>query len=283
MTITFTREHYQEAADLIGSRIQIRPQIALILGSGLGELADAVEDPAVIPYSEVPHWPRPTVVGHGGRLVIGQLEGKPVMVMQGRIHYYEGYSMAQVTFPIRVMQIMGIGSLIVTNAAGGLNPEFRAGDIMLITDQINLVGVGGANPLRGPNDDAFGPRFPEMTRAYDRELMGIARAVAADEGIELREGVYICLAGPTFETPAEVRMLRILGGDAVGMSTVPEVIVARHGGMRVLGFSGISNIAIDDPERQGRPTHEEVLEAGKVIVPKLTRLIKGVLRRWPDE
>jgi purine-nucleoside phosphorylase len=203
------------------------------------------------------------------------------MVLQGRTHYYEGYSMQRVTLPVRVMQVLGIHTLFITNAAGGTNPHFQPGDLMLIADHINLIGMAGLNPLRGPNLDEFGPRFPDMSRAYDPALRALARRVAADLGFSLREGVYMCLAGPTFETPADIRFLRAIGVDAVGMSTVPEVIVARHGGMRVLGISGISNVAIVDPSEGRETSHEEVLEAGKVIVPRLIGLLKGILRELP--
>jgi len=197
--------------------------------------------------------------------------------MQGRVHYYEGYSIAQVALPVRVFQRLGIGTLVVTNAAGAVNPNYEPGDLMLITDHINMIGMAGLNPLRGPNLDELGPRFPDMSRAYDPALMDIARKVASDEQILLHEGVYISLSGPSFETPADLRFLRLIGADAVGMSTVPEVVVARHGGMRVLGISGISNKA--NLDGQTITTHEEVLEAGKSLAPKLTTLIRGVLRR----
>ena len=199
------------------------------------------------------------------------------MVMQGRAHYYEGYSMAQFGLPVRVMQRLGVQTLIVTNAAGAVNPDFSPGDLMLITDHLNLLGMAGPNPLRGPNLDELGPRFPDMSRAYDRELCDLARQVASQNDIILQEGVYICLAGPSFETPADLRFLRAIGADAVGMSTVPEVTVARHANQRVLGISGISNKANLDGNTI--TTHEEVLEAGQVIVPKLTTLIRGVLRQ----
>jgi purine-nucleoside phosphorylase len=231
----------------------------------------------VIQNRDLPDWPISTVEGHAGRIFIGKLESQSVMVMQGRVHYYEGYPMPQIGLPIRVMQQLGAEILIVTNAAGAVNPQYKPGDLMLITDHINLIGMTGLSPLRGPNLDEFGPRFPDMSRAYDRDLMRFAREVAEEEGMGLQEGVYICLAGPSFETPADLRFLRGIGVDAVGMSTVPEVTVARHGGMRVLGVSGISNKANLDGETI--TTHEEVLTAGKVIVPKLTALIKGVLRR----
>lgn len=262
---------------IIRSRTQIAPKVGIILGSGLGALAEWVEQAIYIPYAELPHWPVSTVPGHHGMLVLGHLEGKDVLVMQGRAHYYEGYSMAQIGLPVRVMQRLGVEILIVTNAAGAVNPDFAPGDLMLITDHLNLIGMGGLNPLRGPNLDVFGPRFPDMSQAYDRSLCQTARQVAAENNILLREGVYVCLAGPSFETPADLRFLRMAGADAVGMSTVPEVIVARHGGLRVLGISGISNKANLDGSTV--TTHEEVLEAGRVIAPKLTTLIRGVLRR----
>ncbi len=265
------------AAEVIGAKTDLRPRVGMILGSGLGSLADEVQDAVAIPAREIPHWPVSTVEGHAGRVILGRLQGQPVMVLQGRAHFYEGYPMPQVTMPVRVMQRLGAEFLVVTNAAGAVNPAFEPGDLMLITDHINLIGMTGQSPLRGPNLDEFGPRFPDMSRAYDRELMGLARQVAREGDLPLREGVYICLAGPAFETPADLRFLRGIGVDAVGMSTVPEVTVAHHGGMRVLGISGISNKANLDGETI--TTHEEVLAAGKVIVPRLTALIKGVLRR----
>ena len=277
MTSFLTVREADAIAKAIRARSDLQPRVAIILGSGLSGLAEAVQDAVVIPYGELPGWPRSTVEGHAGRLVLGYLEGQPVFVMQGRIHYYEGYTMQQVTLPVRVMQRMGIETLIVTNAAGAVNPNFAPGDVMLITDQINLPGMTGAHPLIGPNWDELGPRFPDMSQAYDRQLQAIARTVAAETGISLQEGVYIGLSGPSFETPAELRFLRALGVDAVGMSTVWEVAVARHGGTRVLGFSGISNKANLDGSTL--TTHEEVLEAGKILVPKLEAMIRGVLRR----
>jgi purine-nucleoside phosphorylase len=248
----------------------------LILGSGLNALADSVQNADFIPYADLPNWPRSTVHGHAGRLVIGELEGQPVLVMQGRVHFYEGYSMSQVTLPVRVMVRLGLEMMIVTNAAGGINPDFAPGDVMLITDNLNLVGMSGANPLMGPNIDELGPRFPDMSRAYDPELMEKARKVAMENKLSLREGVYCGLSGPSFESPADLRFLRMAGADSVGMSTVPEVIVARHGGLRVLGFSGISNKANLDGSTL--TTHEEVIEAGKVITPKIETIVRGVLR-----
>jgi purine-nucleoside phosphorylase len=234
-----------------------------------------VDRPDIIPYANLPFWPASTVQGHVGRLVIGNLMGLSAIVQQGRAHFYEGYSMAEVTLPVRVMQRMGVEFLIVTNAAGAINPDYQPGDIMLIVDHIALVGMTGFNPLRGPNLEAFGPRFPDMSQAYDRELIQLTQRVAAQKNISLRQGIYIGLSGPSFETPADLRFLRVIGADAVGMSTVPEVTVARHGGMRVLGLSGISNKANLDGST---PTsHEEVLQAGHNIAPKLQVIIEGVL------
>jgi len=272
-----TRQQVDEAVAAIRSRIRSQPKVGLVLGSGLGGLAEAVEVPDAVAYADLPHWPPTSIEGHAGRLIAGQLEGVPVLVMQGRAHYYEGHSIGRVTFPIRVMQFLGIDTLIVTNAAGGLNHAFKAGDVMLIVDHLNVIGMAGLNPLRGPNDPSFGSRFPDMSQPYDRDLGALARQVARENGIDLREGVYACLAGPSFESPADTRFLRIIGADAVGMSTVPEVIVARHAGLRVLGLSGISNALPAEGVTQ-MTTHEEVLEAGRVIVPKMITLIRGVLR-----
>ncbi len=265
-----------EAAQEVRKRTSHKPRIAIILGSGLNGLADSVQKADLIPYGDLPHFPVSTVEGHAGRFVIGELEGQTVLVMQGRIHYYEGYSMAQVTLPVRVMQRLGIETLIVTNAAGGVHPDFQPGDVMLITDNLNLIGMSGLNPLMGPNLDEIGPRFPDMSQAYDRGLCELARKVAKESGVQLREGVYAGLSGPSFESPADLRFLRLAGTDAVGMSTVPEVIVARHGGMRALGLSGISNKANLDGSTV--TTHEEVIEAGKVITPKVEKIIRGILR-----
>ncbi len=274
----FTRKEFAEAADFIRSRTEHEPTIGLILGTGLNPLAEEIQAATVIPYSEVPHFPAATIEGHVGRLIIGELEGQKILVMQGRAHYYEGYSPQHIVLPIRAMQLLGIDILMVTNAAGGLNPAFRAGDLMLITDHINLVGMAGLNPLRGPNDPELGPRFVDMSQAYDLKLRGMALGVAQDLGITLHQGVYVCLAGPSFETPADLRFLRLIGADAVGMSTVPEVNVARHAGMRVLGISGISNVAVFEPRGESKDVHEEVLEAGAILVPRLTALLKGVIR-----
>lgn len=277
MTEFFTRREFAEAADFIRSRTKHEPTIGLILGTGLNPLAEEMRKVDVIPYSEIPHFPVSTVEGHVGRLIVGELEGQEVLVMQGRAHYYEGYSPQHICLPIRAMQLLNIGMLIVTNAAGGLNPAFKAGDLMLITDHINLIGMAGLNPLRGPNDPELGPRFPDMSQAYDLELQEMALRVAKDLGLPLHQGVYICLGGPSFETPADLKFLRLIGVDAVGMSTVPEVTVACHAGMRVLGISGISNMAVIEPTGEREAAHEEVLEAGKILVPKLAALIKGVI------
>jgi purine-nucleoside phosphorylase len=266
-----------QAADAIRARVNVKPQIGMILGSGLGNLAERVESSVIIPANHIPKWPISTVEGHQGQLVIGKLEGKNVFVLQGRTHYYEGYSMGEITLPVRVMQVLGCDILIVTNAAGAINPNFVPGDLMLIKDHINLIGMGGANPLKGPNLDEFGVRFPDMSQPYDRELLQLARDACSEGGIPYQEGVYVSLAGPSFETPAELRFLKGIGSDAVGMSTVPEVITARHGGMRVLGVSGISNKANLDGSTI--TDHEEVLEAGRILVPKLITLICGVLAK----
>ena len=265
-----------ETVQKIKSQISIQPIVGIILGSGLNGLADSVQGAVHIPYNDLPNFPVSTVHGHVGRFVIGELEGKPVLVMQGRIHYYEGYTMGQVTLPVRVMQRMGIPSMIVTNAAGGVHPNFEPGDVMLITDQLNLMGMSGLNPLMGPNLDEIGPRFPDMSQPYDKVYSDLARTVAKENGINLREGVYAGLSGPSFESPADLRFLRNAGADAVGMSTVPEVIIARHGNMRVLGLSGISNKANLDGSTI--TTHEEVIEAGKVITHKVEKIVRGVLR-----
>lgn len=277
MSEYFTLAQIDRITENVRTRLSNKPRVGLILGSGLGPLAEAVANATIIPYPEIPSWPVSTVVGHHGRLVAGELSEQQVLVMQGRVHYYEGYTMAQVGLPVRVMQRLGIEYLIVTNAAGAVNPEYEPGDLMLITDHLNLIGMAGLTPLRGPNLNEIGPRFPDMGRAYDRELCDAARQAARDHQIRLHEGVYVCLAGPSFETPADLRFLRQIGADAVGMSTVPEVTVARHGNLRVLGISGISNKANLDGDTL--TTHEEVLEAGREIVPKLTTLIQGVLSR----
>ena len=280
MSELVTLAQIDETCTAVRARLEQKPEIGLILGSGLGGLADQVENAAVVPYQELPNWPNSTVPGHQGRLVSGKLEGQPVIVMQGRVHYYEGYSMAQITLPVRVMTRLGAKILIITNAAGAVNPDFKAGEVMLITDHLNLIGMAGLNPLRGPNLDEFGPRFPDMSLPYDPELRKLAQRFAAENRIRLQQGVYAGLAGPSFESPADLRFLRSAGADAVGMSTVPEVIVARHAGMRVLGFSGLSNKANLDGSTI--TTHEEVLAAGQMIVPQLLALIRGVIKHLAD-
>jgi purine-nucleoside phosphorylase len=254
--------------------------VGIILGSGLGALADQVAQAQAVDFADVPHWPVSTVEGHRGRLLAGELEGQQVIVLQGRAHFYEGYSPAHLALPVRVLRLLGVSTLIASNAAGGLHPDFRAGDLMVLTDHLNLVGMAGFNPLRGPNDDALGPRFPDMSQAYDPALRRLAFEAAAAEGIVLRQGVYVCLAGPSYETPAELRFLRGAGADAVGMSTVPEVVAARHVGMRVLAFSGITNVPALEPGA-GETSHEEVLEAGRMLGPRLVAVVRGVLRGLP--
>ncbi len=272
-----TLQEIDKAADYIRKHTKHQPIAGMILGSGLGELADAVEQADIIPTEDIPNWPASTVKGHQGRLVIGLLQGKPVLVLQGRAHYYEGYGMDRVTMSVRVMQRLGINNLFVTNAAGAIDPAYEPGDVMILTDHISLLAMAGLNPLRGPNLDEFGPRFPDMSQPYDHEFIRVALATAKANGIAAHQGVYICLAGPSFESPADLRFLRTIGANAVGMSTVPEVIVARHGQMRVLGISGISNKANLDGSTV--TTHEEVLEAGKLIVPKLKTILLGVLNQ----
>lgn len=273
---------YQSAVKVIQEHTDIIPEIGLVLGSGLGTLANEIENPTIIPYEKIPGWPQSTVHGHSGNLVIGTLEGKKVVAQQGRAHFYEGYSMKQVTFPIRVMHLLGITTLILTNAAGGVDPSFSIGDVMLISDHINFPGLTGKNPLMGSNDDSIGPRFVGLAQAYDRNLRIKAREIAQSNDIPLHEGTYAAVSGPAFETPAEIRMFRVIGANAVGMSTVHEVLVARHAGLRVMACSGITNVAIDQVDSDFETNHEEVLEAGKVIVPRLTTILKGVLRDFPE-
>jgi purine-nucleoside phosphorylase len=247
----------------------------MVLGSGLGGLADKIEDPIFIPYSEIPSFPVSTVPGHMGRLVIGNLQGKRVLCMQGRFHWYEGYEMDTVVFPIQVMKTLKIDDLLLTNAAGCVNENWKPGDLMLITDHIKLMGE---NPLRGMNPDFLGPRFFDMTTAYNKELSDLARDVAKKQNLDLKEGVYQLFAGPSFETPAEVRLARMLGADAVGMSTVPEAIAAAHMGMRTLGISCMTNMAagiLDQPLN-----HQEVLETGNMVKSKFETLVQEIVRRW---
>ncbi|WP_449536830.1 purine-nucleoside phosphorylase [Ferdinandcohnia sp. Marseille-Q9671] len=249
------------------------PEIGLILGSGLGVLAEEIENPINVPYDQIPEFPVSTVEGHAGQLVFGTLQGKSVVAMQGRFHYYEGYSLDKVTFPVRVMKELGVTTLVVTNAAGGINESFHAGDLMIISDHLNF----GENPLIGPNDSKFGPRFPDMSEAYTKELRTLAKDVAKELNIDIKEGVYVGMTGPSYETPAEIRMLRTLGGDAVGMSTVPEVIIARHANLKVLGISCISNMAagiLDQPL-----THDEVIETTEKVKADFLSLVKQVVKK----
>ncbi|MBN8633964.1 MAG: purine-nucleoside phosphorylase [Anaerolineae bacterium] len=276
--MAFTRADYEKAAAVIRNRTDLPVKVGLVLGSGLNVLADVLEDRVEIPYKDIPGFPQSTVEGHAGELVLGRLEGVPVITQKGRAHLYEGYSAQQITFPIRVMQMLGVNTLILTNAAGGLNTSFRVGDVMLIVDHINFVGMGGNNPLMGPNDPSLGVRFVGLAQTYDRHLRAQAVKVAAENNINLQQGVYVCLSGPQFESPAEIRMLRTIGGDAVGMSTVHEVLVGRHAGMRVLAFSGITNECIDQIDTELETNHEEVLDASRILVPKLETILRGVLR-----
>ena len=261
-----------ESADYIKSKINETPQIGLILGSGLGVLADEIENPIKISYDEIPNFPVSTVEGHKGQLVIGQLEGKNVIAMQGRFHYYEGYTMKDVTFPVRVMKELGIETIFVTNAAGGSNKSFKPGDLMIITDHINLAGY---NPLIGKNDNRLGVRFPDMSSAYNKEYIEIAKKCAKELNINIKEGVYALFTGPVYETPAEVRMASVLGADAVGMSTVPEVIVASHSNLKVIGISCITNMAagiLDQPLN-----HEEVIETTQKVKSEFLSLVKSIV------
>ena len=262
-------EKAMEAARYITSRAgDVRPQIALVLGSGLGEVAAAVSDPTEIAYSDIPHFVGSTVEGHEGKLIVGSVGSVTTLIMKGRVHFYEGYSMEEVTLPIRVFAILGVNSLVLTNAAGGISSSLRPGDLMLISDHLNLMGD---NPLRGANDSRFGPRFPDMTEVYSRQLADLARQTAAENGIALADGVYAALRGPMYETPAEIRMLQRLGADAVGMSTVPEAIVARHSRINVLAFSCITNTAAGLGGQQ--IDHADVMEVGARASVNLSRLL----------
>lgn len=267
----------REAADYIRGRAPASPQIGLVLGSGLGVLADAMEDAVTIPYGDIPHFPVSTVEGHAGELLVGRFAGKTALLMKGRFHMYEGYAAETVAFPMRVMKALGIGTLLVTNAAGGVNADFRPGDLMLISDHINFMF---RNPLIGPNDGEFGPRFPDMSEAYSRRLRELARREGEALGVQFREGVYAGVLGPSYETPAEIRMLRTLGADAVGMSTVPETIAARHAGIEVLGISCISNMAagmLDQPL-----SHEEVMETAERVKETFIRVVTRIAAALPE-
>jgi len=271
-----TLEMIDRVAAVIRTKIKIQPRIGLILGTGLGGLAEAIQQPVIIPYSELPGWPVSTVQGHTGRLVLGELDGQRLMVMQGRIHYYEGYDMAQVTLPVRVMQRLGIEILIVTNAAGAINPDFMPGDVMLITDHLNLVGMTGLNPLIGLNLDELGPRFPDMSQAYDRGLCELARKVARDNKLILHEGVYVGLSGPSFESPADLRFLCLAGADSVGMSTVPEVIVANHMDLPCAAISVLTDEC--DPDNLKPVSLAEILRVAGLAEEQLIRLFSRLMQ-----
>lgn len=271
-------EQVMEATQAIQARAPQRPLVGVILGSGLGDLATEIEDAIALPYADIPHFARSTVAGHAGRLLLGTLEGGPVVAMQGRFHLYEGYNAVQVTLPVRVMRQLGAQTLIVTNAAGGVNPDYKPGDIMLMRDHIFLPGMVGMSPLVGPNDERFGVRFPAVANAYGADLRAIARGVAEEyPGLRLHEGVYTMVVGPQFESKAELRFLRLIGTDAVGMSTVPEAVIAKHMEMRVLGMSLITNTATG--EEQEEVDHVSVLEVANSARPKFAALARGVIRR----
>lgn len=261
------------SAEYISSQMLPGTRIAIILGTGLGGLVQHIEQTASLPYASIPGFPVSTVQGHAGRLISGRIAGVPVLAMQGRFHFYEGYHMQQVTYPARVFKLLGIETLLVSNAAGGLNPGFKVGDVMLITDHINMFGT---NPLLGPNLDDFGPRFPDMSAVYSHRLLALARQIGEREKLDLREGVYVGTAGPTFETPAEYKMFRLLGGDAVGMSTVPEVIVAHHAGLEVFGVSIITDSGV--PGEIKEVSHEEVQQVAASAEPRLTQLVAELVK-----
>lgn len=267
-------ERAEHATRIIRARINVEPRVAIVLGSGLGGFADDFDEAVGIPYEDIPGFVRSTAQGHAGRLVVGKVDGVPLLAMQGRVHYYEGYSLEEVTFPIRTFNLLGIKTLVLTNAAGGVNVQLTQGALMVISDHVNLMGV---NPLRGPNDDRFGPRFPDMTAVYAPELQELVVEEAKAIGVEVRRGIYGALSGPSYETPAEIHLLRNLGADAVGMSTVPEAIVARHMGMEVLGISCITNMAAgisDEPI-----SHEEVMATGDRVRETFTDLLRRVVVR----
>lgn len=265
-------EKIQESAAFLKKKTALQPQIGIILGSGLGGLTEMVEAPVAVPYEEIPNFPVATVAGHKGQIIFGTLRGVPVLMMAGRFHYYEGYGMDEVTFPVRVMRALGIETLIVSNAAGAMNAAYQVGDIVFIRDHVNLFPE---HPLRGPNDERLGPRFPDMSEPYSKMLLAKAKEIATIQNLKVHEGVYIGLQGPTFETRAEYEWLYRIGGDVVGMSTVPEVIVARHGGMHVFGASIVTDIGIR--EEENIITHEEVLAAANAAAPKLAQLVAGLV------
>jgi len=276
MASTSIYERAEHATRIIRARTTVEPRIAVVLGSGLGGFADDFEEPVAIPYDEIPGFVRSTAQGHAGRMVIGKIDSIPVLAMQGRLHYYEGYSLEEVTFPVRTFGLLGIKTLVLTNAAGGINVQLSEGALMVISDHLNLMGV---NPLRGPNDERFGPRFPDMSAVYSPELQELVVEEAKAIGIEVRRGIYGALSGPSYETPAEIHLLRNLGADAVGMSTVPEAIVARHMGLEVLGISCITNMAAGISE--SLINHDEVMETGLRVRETFTKLLRRIIAKAP--
>jgi purine-nucleoside phosphorylase len=275
--MTGLRTRIDEAVKVLRARTSAQPRIGIILGTGLGDLAKEIRQDAVVDYDQIPHFPLSTVESHHGKLIFGTLAGKSVVAMQGRFHMYEGYSLQQVTFPVRVMKSLGARTLLISNAAGGMNPQFGRGSLMIITDHINLLGD---NPLIGPNDDTLGPRFPDMSEPYSRELINLADQVALEQKIRLERGVFVAVPGPNLETRAEYRFLRQLGADAVGMSTVPENIVANHMGMKVLGISIITDECYPDSLQPAKV--EEIIAVAMATEPRLTSLMKGIIERLPD-
>ncbi|XP_043953246.1 purine nucleoside phosphorylase 5a [Gambusia affinis] len=274
-------EDYKATADWLLEQTDMRPTVGIVCGSGLGGLADLLKDQVAFNYKDIPNFPQSTVHGHAGRLVFGTMKGRPCVCMQGRFHLYEGYPIQKITLPMRIFKLLGVQTVVITNAAGGLNQDFKVGDIMIIKDHINLPGFAGNNPLVGPNDERFGVRFPCMSDAYNRDLQQLAMEVGQELGYGdfLKEGVYCVLAGPSFETIAECRMLHMLGVDAVGMSTVHEVIVARHCGMRVVALSLITNLAVMDYDSEEKANHEEVLQTGKQRAEQMERLVSSLVNR----
>jgi purine-nucleoside phosphorylase len=271
-----TAARVAEATASIRDRGGVTPRVALILGSGLGDLADEIQRPVVVSYADIPHFPVSTVPGHAGQLVLGELQGTPVAAMRGRVHYYEGYSLRDVAFPVRVLRRLGAEALIVTNAAGGLNEAFSTGDLMVLTDHLNIMGMAGLSPLVGPDEPDLGVRFLDMLGAYDADLRAHAHRVAGEHGFSLQEGVYAMVGGPAYESMAEIRFLQRAGADAVGMSTIPEVVVARHERMRVLGISAITDMAVG-PHAVHEISHADVLAAAERIKPHLLAVVRGVL------
>ena len=277
MVAIMTPAQIKAAAETLQTYLRHQPRVGVVLGSGLGSGAEWVQSAEVIDTRAIPYWPVATVAGHSGQLVAGMIAGCPVLIQQGRAHYYEGYSPVQATLPVRVMQLLGVRYLILTSAVGALNPELRRGEVMLITDHINLMGLVGLSPLVGPNEDGWGPRFPDMSQVYDPQLAQLAETAAKELGTPLRRGVYVGVAGPAYETPAEVRCLRSLGGDVVAMSLAPEATVARHAGLQVLGLAGIVNLA--GSAANAPLTHTDVLQAAAGIAPRLRAIVAGVISR----